>query len=48
MIAVPSVKERFAANGMHGTLGSKDFAARVTKEFAYWPATISKLGITAE
>ncbi len=48
VVEIPSVKERFAANGMHGTLGSKAFEARLAKEFASWPETIKKLGITAE
>lgn len=48
VVEIPSVKERFAANGMHGTLGSKAFEARLAKEFADWPDTIKKLGITAE
>jgi len=48
VVETPSIKERFAANGMHGTLGSKAFASRLTKEFADWPETIKKLGITAE
>ena len=48
VVEIPSVKERFAANGMHGTLGSKAFEARLAKEFAEWPDTIKKLGITAE
>jgi len=44
----PTVKERLAANGMHGTLGSDAFKARLAKEFSYWPVTIKKLGITLE
>lgn len=48
VLEVPSVKERLAANGMHGTLGSEAFKTRLTKEFAYWQDTIKKLGITAE
>ena len=48
VIAEPSVKARFAANGMHGTLGSEAFKARLPKEFAYWADTIKKLGIKAE
>ncbi len=48
VVEIPAVKERFAANGMHGTLGSKAFEARLAKEFASWPETIKKLGITAE
>lgn len=48
VVETPAIKERFATNGLHGTLGSKAFAARLTKEFAAWPDTIKKLGITAE
>ena len=48
VIAVPSVKQRFADNGMHGTLGHDAFAARLTQEFAAWPKTINQLGITGE
>lgn len=48
VVEIPSVKERFSANGMHGTLGSKAFKVRLAKEFADWPDTIKKLGITAE
>ncbi len=48
VLAVPSVKEKLAANGMHGTLGSAAFKARLPKDFAYWQETIKKLGITAE
>ena len=33
---------------MHGTLGSAAFTARLAKEFPYWQATITKLGIKAE
>jgi len=48
VLAVPSVKEKLAANGMHGTLGSEAFKARLPNDFAYWQDTIKKLGITAE
>ncbi|HEY5217062.1 MAG TPA: tripartite tricarboxylate transporter substrate binding protein [Pseudolabrys sp.] len=48
VLAMPSIKERLAANGMHGTLGSEAFKARLSKEFPYWQDTIKKLGITAE
>ena len=48
VLAVPSIKERLAANGLHGTLGSEAFKARLSKEFPYWQDTIKKLGITAE
>lgn len=48
VVETPAIKERFAANGMHGTLGSKAFEARLAKEFASWTETIKKLGITLE
>jgi tripartite-type tricarboxylate transporter receptor subunit TctC len=48
VLEIPSVKERLADNGMHGTLGSEAFKARLVKEFPYWQDTIKKLGITAE
>jgi len=46
VVAIPSIKERFADNGMHDTLGHEAFAALLKQEFADWPATIQKLGIT--
>jgi tripartite-type tricarboxylate transporter receptor subunit TctC len=46
--AMPAVKQRFADNGMHGTLGHDAFAARLDHEFAAWPETIKQLGITGE
>jgi tripartite-type tricarboxylate transporter receptor subunit TctC len=48
VVAKPEVKERFATNGMHGTLGSAAFKARLAKEFPYWQDTIKKLGISVE
>ena len=48
VVEIPAVKERFAANGMHGTLGSAAFKARLAKEFPYWQDTIKKLGIAGE
>ena len=48
VVAQPAVKERFAAQGMHGTLGSAAFTARLAKEFPHWQAMIQKLGIKAE
>ncbi|HZL41471.1 MAG TPA: hypothetical protein VFC45_14470, partial [Pseudolabrys sp.] len=48
VIALPSVKERLAAGGMHGALDSAAFKARLTKDFPYWRDTIKKLGIKAE
>lgn len=48
VVEIPAVQERFAANGMHGTLGSAAFKARLEKEFPYWQDTIKKLGIAGE
>ncbi len=48
VVEIPLIKQRFADNGMHGTLGHEAFAARLAKEFADWPAMINKLGITGE
>jgi tripartite-type tricarboxylate transporter receptor subunit TctC len=48
VIAIPSVKERLAAGGMHGALGSAAFKARLAKDFPYWKDTIARLGIKAE
>ncbi len=48
IIATPAIKERLDANGMHDRLGHEAFAARLAKEFAEWPHTIKKLGITGE
>ena len=48
VVAQPAVKERFASQGMHGTLGSGAFQARLAKEFPYWKTTITRLGIKAE
>jgi tripartite-type tricarboxylate transporter receptor subunit TctC len=47
VVALPAIKERFATQGMHGTLGSAAFKARLAKEFPYWQATVKKLGIQA-
>jgi tripartite-type tricarboxylate transporter receptor subunit TctC len=48
VIATPSIKQRFADTGMHGTLGHDAFAARLTREFVNWSQTIKTLGITGE
>ena len=48
VVEKPSIRERFLANGMHGTLGSKAFQVQLAHEFSYWPPLIKKLGITAE
>jgi tripartite-type tricarboxylate transporter receptor subunit TctC len=48
VLGLPALKQRFADNGMHGTLGHEAFAARLAQDFAAWPDTIKKLGITGE
>jgi tripartite-type tricarboxylate transporter receptor subunit TctC len=48
VIALPTVKERLAASGMHGALDSAAFKARLAKDFPYWQDTIKKLGIKVE
>jgi len=48
VVALPAIKQRFADNGMHGTLGHEAFTARLTQDFATWPDTIKTLGITGE
>jgi tripartite-type tricarboxylate transporter receptor subunit TctC len=48
VVATPLVKQRFAERGMHGTLGHEAFAARLKQDWAQWPETITKLGITGE
>jgi tripartite-type tricarboxylate transporter receptor subunit TctC len=48
VIATPTVKQRFAELGMHGALGHEAFEARLKNDFATWPETIKKLGITGE
>ena len=45
VVVQPDVKERFAAQGMHGTLDSAAFKARLDKEFPYWYAMLKKLDI---
>jgi tripartite-type tricarboxylate transporter receptor subunit TctC len=48
VVALPSIKQRLADNGMHGALGHDAFAAMLVQQFADWPGTIEKLGITGE
>ncbi len=48
VIAMPAIKQRLAGNGLSGRLGHEAFADRLAKEFATWPDTIHKLGITGE
>src|SRR5262249_37707985 len=47
-VAVPAVAEKLKAGGVHGTTGSKGFAAKLDRDFAYWGPEIKKLGITGE
>ncbi len=44
--AIPAIRQRLADNGLHGTLDHAAFTALLKEEFADWPATIRKLGIT--
>jgi tripartite-type tricarboxylate transporter receptor subunit TctC len=48
MVALPSIQQRIAENGLHGTLDHTAFAALLKDEFAEWPAQIQKLGIAGE
>src|ERR1700733_1138832 len=48
VVAMPSIQQRFAENGLHDPLDHKAFAALLKQEFAEWPAEIQKLGITGE
>jgi tripartite-type tricarboxylate transporter receptor subunit TctC len=48
VVAMPSIQQRFAENGLHDPLGHDAFAALLKQEFADWPATIQALGITSE
>ncbi len=48
VVAMPSIRQRFAENGLHDPLDHKAFAALLKQEFADWPAEIQKLGITGE
>jgi len=48
VVASPPVKQRFAELGMHGTLGYDAFQSRLKTDWAQWPGTITKLGITGE
>jgi tripartite-type tricarboxylate transporter receptor subunit TctC len=48
VVAMPSIQQRIAENGLHDPLGHAAFAGLLKQEFAEWPATIQKLGITGE
>jgi tripartite-type tricarboxylate transporter receptor subunit TctC len=48
VIGMPNVKARFAADGTHGALDHRAFAAMLSKQFAAWPGRIKALGISSE
>jgi tripartite-type tricarboxylate transporter receptor subunit TctC len=48
IIAMPSIKARFAQDGTHGALDHEAFAAMLAKQFAEWPDRIKALGVTGE
>jgi tripartite-type tricarboxylate transporter receptor subunit TctC len=48
VIAMPSIKARFAQDGTHGALDHEAFAAMLARQFAEWPERIKALGITGE
>jgi tripartite-type tricarboxylate transporter receptor subunit TctC len=48
VVAIPTIKQRFIDNGMHGMLDHTGFAAALAKQFAEWPERIKTLGITGE
>jgi tripartite-type tricarboxylate transporter receptor subunit TctC len=47
-VAAPTLAERLAAGGLHGTTGSAGFAKKLDQDVAYWGPQIKKLGITGE
>jgi tripartite-type tricarboxylate transporter receptor subunit TctC len=47
-LRAPSVQERLAGAGLHGTLDSAAFRGKLAADFAYWETAIKKLGITGE
>jgi tripartite-type tricarboxylate transporter receptor subunit TctC len=47
-VAAPTLAERLAAGGLHGTIGSAGFAKKLDQDVAYWGPQIKKLGITGE
>jgi tripartite-type tricarboxylate transporter receptor subunit TctC len=48
VVAMPSIQQRIVENGIHDTLNQSAFVAQLKREFAAWPETIHKLGITGE
>jgi tripartite-type tricarboxylate transporter receptor subunit TctC len=48
VVAMPTIAQRLADNGIRGTLGHEAFAADLAKQFAEWPDRMKTLGITGE
>jgi hypothetical protein len=48
VVAMPSIQQRIAENGIHDTLEHEAFGSLLRQEFAEWPAEIKKLDISAE
>jgi tripartite-type tricarboxylate transporter receptor subunit TctC len=48
VVAMPTIAQRLADNGIRGTLGHEAFAAELDKQFAEWPERFKTLGITGE
>ncbi len=48
VVAMPSIAQRLADNGIRGTLGHDAFAADLAGQFAEWPGRLKTLGIAAE
>jgi tripartite-type tricarboxylate transporter receptor subunit TctC len=44
----PVVAERLDAGGLHGTLGSRAFKARLASDIAYWGPALKQMGIKGE
>jgi tripartite-type tricarboxylate transporter receptor subunit TctC len=47
-LKTPMVAERLLTGGLHGTLDSKAFKARLARDIAYWGPAIKKMGIKGE
>ena len=47
-LKAPAVVERLKAGGLHGTLDSAAFKARVVRDIAYWGPAIKQMGIKGE
>lgn len=48
VVAMPSIQQRIAENGLHDPLGHAASAALLKQEFAEWPDKIKQLGITGD